>query len=118
MKPSSAKNKGRNLQKWVVKQLVEILGCHPEDLESRPMGSGGEDVILGRESRAIFPYSVECKNVERLNVWEAYEQATANSKAYEPLLIMKKNGKKALAVVDAKHFFRLVSAFNDFGRED
>ena len=22
-----------------------------------------------------FPYSVECKNVERLNVWDAYDQA-------------------------------------------
>jgi len=36
MKTQSAKAKGRNLQKWVVAQLVEHLGANPEDIESRP----------------------------------------------------------------------------------
>ena len=47
MKTSSAKAKGRNLQKWVVSKLVEHLQLDPDDLESRPMGSSGEDVIMG-----------------------------------------------------------------------
>ena len=34
------------------------------------MGSQGEDIILGKQSRQIFPYSVECKNQEKVNVWE------------------------------------------------
>lgn len=107
MKTSSAKAKGRNLQKWVVDQLVEHLGVDPEDLESRPMGSQGEDVIMGKLTRNIFPYSVECKNVERLNVWDAYDQATENCKGYEPIVVMKKNRKKPLVVVDAEYFVRL-----------
>lgn len=109
MKTSSGKNKGRRLQQWVVKQLVDYLGCHPEDMESRPMGSGGEDIILGRESRRLFPYSVECKNVERLNVWGAYDQAKANCKEYEPIVVMKKNKRKPVVVVDAEHFFEMVA---------
>jgi hypothetical protein len=47
VKPSSAKAKGRALQQWVVDKLVELLGFDPEDLESRPMGSNGEDIIMG-----------------------------------------------------------------------
>lgn len=107
MKTSSAKAKGRNLQKWVVDQLVEHLDADPEDIESRPMGSQGEDVIMGKLTREIFPYSVECKNVERLNVWDAYEQASSNCKGYEPIVVMKKNRKKPLVVVDAEYFVKM-----------
>ena len=55
--------------------MVDTLKLHEEDLESRPMGSQGEDIIMGRESREKFPYSIECKNQEAVNVWKAYEQA-------------------------------------------
>ena len=107
MKTSSAKAKGRNLQKWVVDKLVEHLDADREDIESRPMGSQGEDVIMGKLTRQIFPYSVECKNVEKLNVWDAYDQATENCKGYEPIVVMKKNRKKPLVVIDAEAFLRL-----------
>ena len=107
MKPQSAKAKGRNLQKWVVQQLIETFDIHPEDIKSCSMGAGGEDVQMARAAREKFPYSVECKNVEKLNVWDAYDQAKANCGDYEPLVIMKKNGKKPLVVMDAKSFIEL-----------
>jgi len=88
-------------------KLVEELGVHPEDIESRSMGAGGEDLIMARAAREKFPYSIECKNVEKLNVWDAYAQAIENSKDYEPIVVMKKNGKKPLVVVDAEYFVRL-----------
>ena len=91
MKAQSAKAKGRRLQQWVRDQLIEQLDVHPEDIESRSMGAGGEDLIMARAARQKFPYSVECKNVEKLNVWEAYAQATANSGNYEPICVIKKN---------------------------
>ena len=106
MKASSAKAKGRNLQKWVREKLIEMLDVHPEDIESRSMGAGGEDLIMARAARQKFPHSIECKNVERLNVWDAYEQATANSGDHEPILFMKKNRKKPLVVVDAEWFIK------------
>ena len=46
MKTQSAKAKGRKLQQWVRDQLIEQLNVHPEDIESRSMGAGGEDLIL------------------------------------------------------------------------
>ena len=108
MKTQSAKAKGRNLQKWVVKKLIEEFDIHPEDIKSCSMGAGGEDVVMARAAREKFPFSVECKNVEKLNVWDAYEQAKANSSGYEPIVVMKKNHKKPLVVLDAEHFISMV----------
>jgi hypothetical protein len=107
MKTSSAKAKGRKLQQWVVTKLIDILKLDAEDLESRPMGSQGEDVILGKQSRDAFPYSIECKNQEAVNIWKSYEQAQANCKGYEPLLVIKRNRSKPLVVMDAESFMKL-----------
>ena len=108
MKTSSAKAKGRRLQQSLRERLIEGLDIHPEDIESRPMGSGGEDLIMARAAREKFPFSIECKNQETGNVWKAYEQAQANAKDYEPLVIMKKNNEKPLAVVDAEVFIKMM----------
>ena len=108
MKTQSAKAKGRNLQKWVVNKLIETFDIHPEDIKSCSMGAGGEEVVMARAARERFPFSVECKNVEKLNVWDAYEQAKANSNGYEPIVVMKKNHKKPLVVLDAEHFIEMV----------
>ena len=107
MKPQSAKAKGRRLQQQFRELLIEELGIHPEDMESRSMGAGGEDLIMARAARQKFPYSIECKNVEKLNVWEAYKQAEENSKDYEPVVVMKKNNHKTLVVIDAEHFVKI-----------
>ena len=107
MKPQSAKAKGRRLQQQFRELLIEEHGIHPEDIESRSMGAGGEDLIMARAARQKFPYSIECKNVEKLNVWEAYKQAEENSKDYEPVVVMKKNNHKTLVVLDAEHFVKI-----------
>jgi len=107
MKTSSAKAKGRRFQQWVRDQLIEQLNVHPEDVESRSMGAGGEDLIMARAAREKFPYSIECKNQETLNVWKSYEQAESNSGKYEPVVFIKRNNQKPLVVVDAEYFVRL-----------
>ena len=112
MRPQSAKAKGRKLQQQFRDLLIEELGIHPEDIESRSMGAGGEDLIMARAAREKFPYSIECKNVEKLNVWEAYKQADENSKNYEPVVVMKKNNHKTLVVLDAEYFVKIHKDFN------
>ena len=112
MKAQSAKAKGRRLQQWVRDQLIEQLDVHPEDIESRSMGAGGEDLIMARAARQKFPYSIECKKVEKLNIWEAYSPATANSGNYEPICVIKKNNEKPLVVLDAEYFIDLCSKIN------
>jgi len=113
MKPQSAKAKGRNLQKWMRDLILEnFTDLEPDDVRSTSMGAGGEDLQLSPAARRLFPYSVEAKNCERLNVWGAYEQAAANSGKHEPLLVMKKNRKKPLVVLDAEAFIELVKLAN------
>ena len=108
MKTSSAKAKGRRLQQEVRTILIETLKIHPEDIENRSMGAGGEDLIMARAARAKFPYSIECKNQERLNIWSAWEQANGNKGLYEPLVVIKKNGVRPLIVVDAENFLEMI----------
>ena len=104
MKTQSAEAKGRKLQKWMRELLIEKLDIHPEDIESRSMGAGGEDLIMARAAREKFPMSVECKNQEKVNVWESYKQAEDNSKDYEPVVVIKRNNSKPLVLVDAEYF--------------
>lgn len=107
MKTQSAKAKGRRLQQWFRDLLIEKLDIHPEDIESRSMGAGGEDLIMARAARQRFPYSIECKNQESVNLWKSYEQAQENSKDYEPVVILKRNNTKPLVLVDAEYFVKL-----------
>ena len=113
MKTQSAKAKGRKLQQWFTRLLVDALSLDEDDLESRPMGSQGEDIIMGKQSRDRFPYSIECKNQERVNVWQSYEQAKENCNGYEPLLVIKRNRSKPLVVMDAEHFVSLFKGEDD-----
>jgi len=107
MKTQSAKAKGRRLQQWTRDQLIEHLMVDEEDIESRSMGASGEDLIMARDARRKFPYSIECKNVEKVNVWDAMEQCKVNAKKGEPLVIIKRNKSKPLALVDAEYFIKL-----------
>ena len=107
MRTQSKTAKGRRLQQWVRDLLIEKLEVHPEDIESRSMGAGGEDLIMARAAREKFPYSIECKNQESLNIWKSYEQAQQNSGNYEPIVVIKRNNVKPLVLVDADYFVEL-----------
>ena len=108
MKTQSGKAKGRRLQQWIMYQILDrFTGLKEDDVTSRSMGAGGEDVLLSPKARAKFPFSIEAKNTERLNLHKAYSQCVDNSKdLHEPLLIVKKNHSKPLAVVDAEWFIK------------
>ena len=109
MKPSSAKQKGRLFQQTIVRMLVKAFDLEVDDVFSRSMGASGEDVMLSPRARVLFPYSVECKNVEKFNMWQSYKQACDNSGDYEPIVFVKRNHHKPLAVVDAEHFIGVIS---------
>lgn len=76
------------------------------------MGAGGEDVQLSSKARELFTYTVECKSRKAVAVFKDYEQACGH-KDVEPLVILKQNQSKPLALVDAQHFFDLVQKIKD-----
>jgi len=109
LKPASAKQKGRKLQQEVRDRILDLFqDLEEDDVRSTGMGQGGEDVQLSPAARVRMPYVIECKWVEKLNVYEAYQQATDHKGDYEPLLIMKKNRKPTLAVVQVDHLLSLI----------
>lgn len=79
MKTSSAKSKGRRHQQDTCSKLLKISdGLEPDDIRSASMGAPGEDILFSPAARRQFPFSIECKNVEKLSIWSAIAQARDN----------------------------------------
>ena len=78
MKTSSAKAKGRNLQKEVVRKLRTVTGldrdidsCYEGDIQAIPMGCSGVDIKLSPRAKEKIKLDIECKAQEKLNIWSA-----------------------------------------------
>ena len=101
MKSRSAKNKGKRLQNNFRDLLLEAFQeLEPDDIRSAIMGESGEDIKLSPAARKLIPYSFECKNQEKLNIWNSLEQAEQNAGKHIPLLIFKRNRSKTYAVLE------------------
>jgi hypothetical protein len=112
MKVASKKNKARRLQQWVRDViLLQFPLLNSRDVKSAPMGVPGADIQLSTVAKDLLPYAIECKNTERFNLWKSYEQAQNHAKSedddLEPVVIVKRNRSKPLAIVDADYFFNL-----------
>jgi len=110
MKTSSAKAKGRRLQQKVRDLLLETFTeLEPDDIRSTSMGVSGEDLQLSPAARKLIPFAIECKNQEKLNVWDSLKQAEENSGDYSPVLIFKRNRSKTYAVLNIEKFIELIN---------
>lgn len=114
IKPASAKAKGRRFQQWIRTELIKKFGLSQTDIQSQPMGSQGEDIVLGDQSRAKFPYSVEAKHRQSYKeLYKAYDQASDNCPpGAEPIFIVRTDRRDALVVVDFQHFIDMVAELN------
>ena len=111
MKTRSAKNKSKRLQNNVRDILLEAFKdtLEEDDVKSTTMGESGEDIQLSPAARKLIPYSIECKNQEKLNIWEALSQAEENSGVSTPVLIFKRNRSKTYAVLPIEEFITILS---------
>ena len=109
MKTRSAKSKGRRLQNQIKELLLESFKeLEPDDVRSAIMGETGEDIKLSPAARRQITYSFECKNQEKINIWESLNQAEENSGDYPPVLIFKRNRSKTYAVLELEDFIDLI----------
>ena len=109
MKTRSAKNKGKRLQNNVRDLILEKFNqLEEDDVRSITMGDSGEDILLSPAARKLFPFSVECKNQEKINIWSSLEQAETNSGKHTPLLVFKRNRSKTYAVLQLDDLMRLL----------
>tara|TARA_Y100001973_G_scaffold34208_2_gene51467 strand:+ start:1884 stop:2282 length:399 start_codon:yes stop_codon:yes gene_type:complete len=111
LNPKSVKAKGRLLQNLVRDKLrvAHNLCLVDDDIKSQTMGMTGEDIVLSPKARKYIPYSFECKNQERIQLWKAIEQAEANKKDDSNIaVVIKRNRTKPYVVIDLDHFVDLI----------
>lgn len=108
---SSRKAKARELQKYVAQKISDITGipCGKDELiESREMGQAGSDVKLIGDAQKLFPFAVECKRTEKLDLFGAIRQAKENTKeGIDWLVIHRRSKEDALVTMKADVFFEL-----------
>ena len=109
---ASRKSKGRRLQQYVRDTFRQIFKeqLEPEDIESRPMGNSGTDIILTPAARKLIPFDIEGKNSEKINIWAAIRQAESNQAKPEriPAVIFSRNHSKTYIVMEFERFLDLM----------
>ena len=110
MRPQSAKAKGRRLQQETRDAVLAAFPTlEPDDVRSTSMGASGSDLLLSPAARRLFPYSVECKNVEALNIHKAIDQAWKGAHSEtRALVVFRKNNTPTYVAVNFDHFLNLV----------
>lgn len=109
----SRKAKGRRFQQKICEMIRSAFPALAEDdVTSRSMGAGGTDVLLSPHAQKFFPFAVEAKNQEKLNIWSALEQAEANKGNLTPVLFFKRNRTKPYVAMKADDFIKLVQKAN------
>ena len=112
MKTSSAKQKGRRLSASVREELLSWApDLSSEDMVVTPSGVNGPDIYLSPRAKEVYPFAIECKNQERINIWDALKQALGHVKGSTdtPLLAFTKNREKDIYVsLRLKDFLKLI----------
>lgn len=99
MKARSAKAKGTRLEKEISKRLEDVLGNYGVKAVRQPM-SGAIDRFKS-DINTNLPVSFECKNVEKLNFREAWEQCVRDAGSKIPVLITHRNrDSRVLCLID------------------
>ena len=72
------------------------------------MGMSGEDIVMSPAAKRVIPYSFECKNQERLNLWSSLDQAESNCEDRQPVLVFKRNRSKIYVAIEFDHFIDMI----------
>lgn len=110
MKTSSCKAKARRAQQEVCELLLKHSKpqLESDDVRSTSMGSPGRDVLLSPAAQKQYPFACEVKNVEKLNIREAYIQAIGHAKPGDkPIVFHRRNNDMMLVTLDADDFLEL-----------
>ena len=112
MRVSSKKQKGRRacqeLQTLILRWFPDLSA---RDVRVTPSGSTGEDIQLSEAGAKAFPYAVEVKNQERINIWQSLLQTSRHALklGLHPLLAFRRNRSELWVAVRAEHFLSLVA---------
>lgn len=113
MKTRSAKAKGRRLQNEICGMLLEHFKEKLQGGDLRPaiMGETGEDIKRSPLAKQLLPFSFECKNQEKLNIWSALKQAQENrSEGDAPIVAFTRNRSDIYVALRFDDFLKLLGS--------
>lgn len=115
---SSRKQKARRLQNFVAGVFL-FLGKYisngpfpsDQDIYPRQMGGAGVDIVFSPFAQQSFPFDIECKNVEKLNIVEAYNEHVQKHKESKNIkfLVHSKNKSDVLVTIAFDDFLKLLN---------
>jgi len=116
MSAKSSKAKGRRLQNFVrdalryvfIEKWKKLPTLEEDDIKSQTMGMCGEDIVLSPAAKKLIPFSFECKNVEKLNIWSALEQADSNCDGRTPIVVFKRNHSKTYVAIEFSEWLKTI----------
>lgn len=119
IKVSSRKGKGRNFQYWICDRIAGLFGIKfvqaDNDclIHSREMGQHGTDIIMRGKVKKLFPFSVECKCCESLNIPAWIEQANQNTEEDKDwlLAIKKQSIGKPIVIMEWESFEKMMKKY-------
>lgn len=98
MKTSSCKAKGREFQNKI-RDMYRLIGQQASlvsgDIEGRPMGQAGTDIIFSPAAIKVFNHAIECKKHRRAAVPTLFEEhhAKYKGKGWELILLFHENDR-------------------------
>ena len=101
----SAKAKGRSAAQ-VVRALIlsQFPHLQPDDVLVKATSMGGVDLHLSPAAHRVFPFGIEVKNVESLNIWSALQQADANANERDGVVFFKRANTPMFVALKAEVF--------------
>lgn len=109
MKSRSCKAKGRRCVQEVVELFLKLFSkFRPDDFLVHTSSVPGRDLQVSPLVSEDFPFAIECKNTEHLNIWKALEQAEShvNKQGEIPVLFFKRNRSRLYVALDAESFLK------------
>lgn len=114
MRPQSAKAKGRLCQQRVRDTLLaRAPRLTANDIRSTSMGASGVDILMSEAALNEYPFAIEVKCQEALNIWAALEQAEeSKAEGLTPILCFKRNRSDLYVALKFEDFLDLVKNAN------
>ncbi len=101
--------KGRGYQTKIKELLISRFGMPDGEIRCAIGAETGTDIKLTGHAKSKFPFSIECKKVEKLNIWKALKQAEANTdEGTAPLVIFSRNHADDYVALRLEDFLDLI----------
>lgn len=109
IKPATCRAKGKSNEKAIAELLAKRFDLDVEDFFSCRSGQKERDIQLSKEAKRVFPFHVEAKHVNSLNIWDALNQAETEASGLTPVVVFKRDRSERYIVLNFETFLEWVT---------